>query len=994
MSFLTKIFGDKHRKDIKNISPIVDEINRLYEKYDSLPDEDFPKKTEEFKKEIEDERNSIRSNMEGESKEDIEKAIEEAEKEILEDIMPDAFALVKQACKRLIGKVWNVRGIPTEWNMIPYDVQLVGAVVLHQGKIAEMATGEGKTLAATMPLYLNSLTGRGTHLVTVNDYLAERDSEWMGKVYKFMGLTVGCILNEMSSTERREQYRCDVTYGTNNEFGFDYLRDNMSVRPEDQVQRGHKYAIVDEVDSVLIDEARTPLIISGPVAVSTHMYDKLKPRVERTIKAQAALVNSNILEAEKLLEKKEDYEAGLKILIAHRGAPKNKRLTKLLNEQGIKRLMQGVENDYIRDKKIQDIDEELYYTIDEKRNIADLMEKGRQHMSPENPEMFILPDLSEETHDIDSNENISEEEKIKKKEELQQTFGQRSEQNHNISQLLRAYSLFEKDVEYVVQDQKVMIVDEFTGRLMPGRRYSDGLHQAIEAKENVKIERESQTLATITLQNYFRMYDILSGMTGTAITEAGEFYEIYKLDCTTIPTNLPIDRDNYDDQLYRTKREKLNAVISEIEEMITGGRPVLVGTISVDVSETLSRMLKRKGVKHSVLNAKQHQQEAEIIANAGRSGNVTIATNMAGRGTDIKLGQGVKEAGGLHIIGTERHESRRIDLQLRGRSARQGDPGSSRFFLSLEDDLMRLFGTDRIARVMDRLGAEEGDVIQHSMITKSIERAQKKVEGHNFSIRKHLLEYDDVMNKQREVIYNRRNTALTGGDLKDEIKIMTDEFVEDKLDENTEAGDYSENWDWEGIQRDFLRTMVMSVSIPENEKNALNKEDLEKRLKTAAHELYVKKEEVLGSDLLRQLERYAVLKVIDEKWRDHLYDLDQVKEGVNLRAYGQKDPLIEYKKESFTLFQDMLSNINEDVLSFIFKARLDPVERPQEKASQRMVLSHESTVGIGYRQPPEMQEAARRGKRQPVKVEKKVGRNDPCPCGSGKKYKKCHGKIA
>lgn len=994
MSFLTKIFGDKHRKDIKNISPIVDEINRLYEKYDSLPDEDFPKKTEEFKKEIEDERNSIRSNMEGESKEDIEKAIEEAEKEILEDIMPDAFALVKQACKRLIGKVWNVRGIPTEWNMIPYDVQLVGAVVLHQGKIAEMATGEGKTLAATMPLYLNSLTGRGTHLVTVNDYLAERDSEWMGKVYKFMGLTVGCILNEMSSTERREQYRCDVTYGTNNEFGFDYLRDNMSVRPEDQVQRGHKYAIVDEVDSVLIDEARTPLIISGPVAVSTHMYDKLKPRVERTIKAQAALVNSNILEAEKLLEKKEDYEAGLKILIAHRGAPKNKRLTKLLNEQGIKRLMQGVENDYIRDKKIQDIDEELYYTIDEKRNIADLMEKGRQHMSPENPEMFVLPDLSEETHNIDSNENISEEEKIKKKEELQQTFGQRSEQNHNISQLLRAYSLFEKDVEYVVQDQKVMIVDEFTGRLMPGRRYSDGLHQAIEAKENVKIERESQTLATITLQNYFRMYDILSGMTGTAITEAGEFYEIYKLDCTTIPTNLPIDRDNYDDQLYRTKREKLNAVISEIEEMITGGRPVLVGTISVDVSETLSRMLKRKGVKHSVLNAKQHQQEAEIIANAGRSGNVTIATNMAGRGTDIKLGQGVKEAGGLHIIGTERHESRRIDLQLRGRSARQGDPGSSRFFLSLEDDLMRLFGTDRIARVMDRLGAEEGDVIQHSMITKSIERAQKKVEGHNFSIRKHLLEYDDVMNKQREVIYNRRNTALTGGDLKDEIKIMTDEFVEDKLDENTEAGDYSENWDWEGIQRDFLRTMVMSVSIPENEKNALNKEDLEKRLKTAAHELYVKKEEVLGSDLLRQLERYAVLKVIDEKWRDHLYDLDQVKEGVNLRAYGQKDPLIEYKKESFTLFQDMLSNINEDVLSFIFKARLDPVERPQEKASQRMVLSHESTVGIGYRQPPEMQEAARRGKRQPVKVEKKVGRNDPCPCGSGKKYKKCHGKIA
>lgn len=993
MSILKKIFGNPHQRVIKKINPIVEEINRLYEEFESLPQEEFPQKTNEFKQTITEARNKVREEMQGKPEEDIEKAERKVENEILEEILPEAFALVKQVCKRLLGKVWDVRGIPTEWDMIPYDVQLIGAVIQHQGKITEMATGEGKTLVATMPLYLNSLTCRGVHLVTVNDYLAARDTEWMGEIFKYLGVSVGCILNDMGTEERREIYACDITYGTNNEFGFDYLRDNMSARPEDQVQRGHNYAIVDEVDSVLIDEARTPLIISGPVSVSTQMYDQLKPRVERTVKAQVSLVSRLVMDAEKLLEEEKDYEAGTLILQAYRGAPKNKRLMKLLNEQGIKKLMQGVENNYIRDKRMQDIDEELYFTIDEKRHIADLTDKGRQYMTPDNPDMFILPDLTEEIHSIESNESLSMEDKERKKGELQALYSQRSEQNHNISQLLRAYSLFEKDVEYVVQDRKVLIVDEFTGRLMPGRRYSDGLHQAIEAKENVKIERESQTLATITLQNYFRLYEKLAGMTGTAVTEASEFYEIYKLDCTAIPTNEPVARTNYQDQIYRTKREKYNAVIEEIEEMISAGRPVLVGTISVDVSETLSRMMKRKGINHSVLNAKQHQKEAEIVANAGRARAVTIATNMAGRGTDIKLGAGVAEAGGLHIVGTERHESRRIDLQLRGRSARQGDLGSSKFFLSLEDDLMRLFGSARIAGIMDRLGAQEGEVIRHSMITRSIERAQKKVEAHNFSIRKHLLEYDDVMNKQREVIYNLRNAALRGGNLKNEILRMVDEFAEDKIDEYTEDGTYPEDWNWEGLKHDFLRVMLLNINIPDEEKQTLKAGELEEKLKTAAHAIYSKKEEVLGSELMRQLERLAMLRVIDEEWKDQLYDLDQVKEGVNLRAYGQKDPLIEYKKESFDLFQGMLAKINESVLTFIFKARFEAAERPRERAPQPVTLSHESATGLGYQQPPEMQEAARAGKKQPVRIGKKIGRNEPCPCGSGKKYKKCHGMV-
>ncbi len=994
MNIIKNFFGGKHERGIKKIIPLVQEINKLCDEYESLGPDDFPKKTLEFKQRIAEAVSAIRNDMKDEKQEDIEQAILEEEEDMLDDILPEAYALVKQACKRHRGKIWNVRGIPTEWDMVPYDVQIVGAIVLHRSNIAEMATGEGKTLVATMPLYLNALTDRGVHLVTVNDYLAARDSEWMGEIYKYLGLTVGCILNTMTSQERRDVYACDITFGTNNEFCFDYLRDNMAVRPEDQVQRKHNYAIVDEVDSVLIDEARTPLIISGPVAVSTQMYDKLKPLVEGTIKAQSVYVNRLVMESEKLLEEGKDYEAGTKILKAYRGGPKNKRLTKLLNEQGIKRLMQGVENDFIRDKKINELEEELYYSIDEKRHIADLTEKGRQHMAPTNPEMFILPNINEEIHDIDTNESINDDEKERKKQEIQETYNQRSEQNHNISQLLRAYSLYEKDDEYVVQDGKVMIVDEFTGRLLPGRRYSDGLHQALEAKENVKIERESQTLATITLQNYFRLYNKLAGMTGTAVTEENEFWEIYKLECKVIPTNQPVARDNYDDRIYRTKLEKYNAVISEIGEMISKGRPVLVGTISVDVSETLSRMLKRKEIRHSVLNAKQHQKEAEIVANAGRAGSVTIATNMAGRGTDIKLGQGVKDSGGLHIIGTERHESRRIDLQLRGRCARQGDPGSSRFFLGLEDDLMRLFGSDRIARVMDRLGASEGEVIQHPMITRSIERAQKKVEGHNFSIRKHLLEYDDVMNKQREVIYDRRNAALKGDNLKDEILQMVEEFIEDTVDEYTDKNTFSEDWDWDGLQHSLVRSMLLLGDASINQKEELKQEELEEKLKSAARTHYDHKERALGPDIMRRLERIAVLKVIDEQWKDNLYELDQLKEGVNLRAYGQKDPLIEYKREAFTNFQEMLAKITQEALSFIFKAQLETAERPQMQSPQRMTMSHEDTASLGYKQSPEVREAARHGRQEPVRVKQKVGRNAPCPCGSGKKFKKCHGKAA
>lgn len=993
-NILTRILGSKSERDIKKIIPIAKEINEFYEEYHSLTDEQLREKTDEFKKAIAEEREKIKKEHSELFEEDIEDLILEREKEILYEILPQAFAVVKEACRRLMGKSWEVCKQKIVWDMIPFDVQLIGAIVLHQGKITEMVTGEGKTLVATMPLYLNSLTGRGVHLVTVNDYLAKRDAQWMGKIYENLGISVGCILNDMDPEQRKAEYRKDITYGTNNEFGFDYLRDNMAVSEEDIVQKEHCYAIVDEVDSVLIDEARTPLIISGPASVSSHKFNELKPLVEKLVKMQTHLANKIVSDTEKLLNEGSDYEAGIKLLQSHRGAPKNKKLLKIFKEAGTKKLMRQVENDFLRDKKMHEIDEVLYFSIDEKGNIIDLTEKGREALSPNDPEMFVLPDLSVELHTIETAEYYSPEEKERRKEELQRSYGEKSERIHNISQLLKAYSLFEKDVEYVVSEGKVMIVDEFTGRVLPGRRYSDGLHQALEAKENVKIERATQTLATITLQNYFRLYEKLAGMTGTAYTEAAEFYEIYKLDVTVIPTNKHVIRINYDDRIYRTKREKYNAVINEIEEMISNGRPVLVGTVTVDVSETLSRMLKRRGIKHSVLNAKYHQQEAEIITNAGRAGVVTIATNMAGRGTDIKLGQGVVEADGLHIVGTERHEARRIDLQLKGRSGRQGDPGSSRFYLSLEDDLMRLFGSDRIAGAMDKLGAKEGEVIQHPVITRSIEKAQKRVEMHNFDIRKHLLEYDNVMNQQREVVYDRRKHALMGKDLKSEILQIMDEIIENVAYEFTDAKSYPEEWDLEGLKEKMARIMLLKLDLSPDKIQFLKQEELIENINGKAHALYEKKEEVIGSELMRKLERIASLRVIDERWKEHLYEMDQLKEGIGLRAYGQKDPLIEYKKEGYNMFVDMINRTNEEIIELIFKAQISEEAPPSRRMPAEAVTQHASANGMGFSSTGNQQNNhPSAGKRKPIRVKLKVGRNDPCPCGSGKKYKKCCGKA-
>ncbi len=1061
-NFITKIFGSKHDREKKRLSPVVDEIIQCYDELHGLTDEELKKKTQYFKDKIFQATEEVTRELTGlkeqlysdtQLKEDGDEALDEAnpdeifdtenlrdqiknleeqQQEIIDDllieILPEAFAVVKQTCKRLVGKKWKVCDLEILWEMIPYDVQLAGGIVLHEGKIAEMATGEGKTLVASMPVYLNALAGNGVHLITVNDYLARRDCEWMGEIYKFLGLTIAYIQNDMNPEQRKIAYDADITYGTNNEFGFDYLRDNMSIRFEDQVQRGHNYAIVDEVDSVLIDEARTPLIISGPVEHSTQKYDEMKPRVDQLVKKQTALVNRIVADGERIFNEDDEYEAGIKLLKASRGAPKNKKLNKLLQEVGVKKLIRRVENDYIRDKKMHEIDEDLYFAIDEKAHTIDLTDMGRDALSPNEPEMFTLPDLSEKLHEIDISETIPEDEKNSIKANIQSEYGEKSERLHNISQLLRAYSLFEKDVEYVLSDGKVLIVDEFTGRLMPGRRFSDGLHQALEAKEGVKIERETQTLATITLQNYFRLYNKLSGMTGTAETEAGEFWEIYKLDVVVNDTNEPVRRLDYEDQIYRTKREKYNALINEIVEMHEKRRPILVGTITVDVSETLSRMLKRRGVRHSVLNAKIHQKEAEIVTHAGQPGAVTIATNMAGRGTDIKLGTGVvkhsncalfepdrekeicpyfKELNcresvpcGLHIMGTERHESRRIDRQLRGRSGRQGDPGSTRFYLSLEDDLMRLFQSDRVAGIMDRLGVQEGEVIQHRMVTKSIERAQKRVEGHNFDIRKHLLEYDDVMNQQREIIYNRRSNALKGENLREEIIEMVGDFIDNCINQHTQEETYSEEWDWDAMRAAFGKTLLIDLPVNDDETSSIKQSPLFEKSFEAAQKQYRRKERDFGEKVMRQIERLAMLRVIDERWREHLYEMDQLKEGIGLRAYGQKNPLLEYKSEGFRMFTEMLDMINEQVIELIFKAQIEPEPMMRRSSMpQQITTIHDSAHGMGMSQIPEektgMQSSAQqqRGKKQPVVVGEKTGRNDPCPCGSGRKYKKCHGAM-
>lgn len=1018
LKIVKKIFGDKYAKNIKELSPIVDEINQEFEKIKDFSEDELKQKTVEFKEKIQSETSELRDNIEELNKrlqtdedfdrqkvydelDSLEEELNEAYESILDEILPEAFAVIKATCIKLLGKTITVRNTKTEWNMVPYDVQLMGGVVLHQGKIAEMATGEGKTLVATMPLYLNALIGRGVHLVTVNDYLAERDSEWMGEIFRFHGLTVGVILNTMDPSDRKEQYQCDITYGTNNEFGFDYLRDNMAIDPDHQVQREYYYAIVDEVDSVLIDEARTPLIISGPVEEDNQRFDEMKPKVERLFRLQLNLVAQIVQEADKLLaneNSKDDIrEAGVKLLRAYRGLPKNKKLLKTLSEPINKKLMQSTEMEFLREqgKHMHIIDDELYFAIDEKNNTIDLTDKGREELAKGSEmakDYFILPDLGTEISKLENDPSLSEKDIIKKKDALYARYSESSDRIHTINQLLKAYTLFEKDDEYVItEDGKVAIVDEFSGRVLPGRRYSDGLHQAIEAKEKVKVEKDTQTMATITLQNYFRMYNKLAGMTGTAETEEGEFYEIYKLDVVVIPTNKPIIRDDMDDAVYRTKREKYNAVIEELQSLKKEGRPVLVGTTSVDASETISRMLKRKGIAHNVLNAKQHQREAEIIAHAGEIGAVTIATNMAGRGTDIKLGNGVVEKGGLFILGTERHEARRTDRQLRGRSGRQGDPGSSRFYLSLEDDLMRLFGSDRMSSVMQKIGIQEGEVIQHPLITKSVERAQKKVEENNFAIRKRLLEYDDTMNSQREVIYIRRNRALKGDRLKSEIFDYLEEYVQEVVEQN--FNDVLVD----AIKEEIRQKLLVEVHLEAEEFEGLGVEGIKERIVKEAKDFYNQKEEMLDSDMMARLERYATLSVIDQKWKEHLREMDDLKEGIGLRAYGQKDPIVEYKAEAFHLFIDLLQQIRNEVVSFSFKFfPQEPEEiqdRRRKRSPGRMTELKESTDNIGLsRGEAQSQGESVAGKQRPIKVEEKIGRNDPCPCGSGKKYKHCHGR--
>ncbi|MDP2883916.1 MAG: preprotein translocase subunit SecA [Ignavibacteria bacterium] len=1025
LDFFKSLFGSKHERDIKSLWPIVAEIKSHEQVLRDLTDDQLKGKTAEFRQHIEEATGETKAeiaNLQASLKEDIpfseresiyndldglNKQLDATIQETLDEILPEAFAVVKETCRRLVGQTWDVAGNKTVWDMVPFDVQLLGGIVLHSGKIAEMATGEGKTLVATFPTYLNALPGRGVHIVTVNDYLALRDSQWMGKIFEFHGLKIGVILQPMDPAQRRVHYAADITYGTNNEFGFDYLRDNMVVSSEEMVQRGHNYAIVDEVDSALIDEARTPLIISGPVAVDDHKFNEMKPYIERIVNAQKSLVAKMLGEADQLLAANNLDDAGVLILQASRGLPKSNKLLKLFSEPANKTLCQKTEKIYLQDQsaRMHEIDDDLYFAIDEKSHTIDLTEKGREFLAQvfpgQNKDLFIIPDIATEFSALEGDESVSVENKQLKKDEINALFADRSDRIHTIQQLLRAYCLYEKDDEYVVSDDgKVLIVDEFTGRLLAGRRYSEGLHQAIEAKEGVKVERDTQTLATVTLQNYFRLYKKLAGMTGTAETEAAEFFDIYKLDVVVVPTNQPMVRKDEEDQVYKTKREKYNAVIEEIEHSRSINKPVLVGTTSVEVSETLSRMLKRKGIPHNVLNAKQHQREAEIVAHAGLPGAITIATNMAGRGTDIKLGPGVKDVGGLHIVGTERHEARRIDRQLRGRSGRQGDPGSSRFFLALEDDLMRLFGSERIARIMEKMGLKEGEVIQHPMITRSVERAQKKVEENNYGIRKRLLEYDNVMNQQREVIYSRRRHALLGEHLRDDIFDMVREIAARITQDHYGEGDI------EGLKDDVRAKFLADLQLTPDEFQSSGEDGVTERVVKAAEEFYRRKEEKIGRDMMGMLERMAMLQVIDNKWRDHLREMDDLKEGIHLRGYGQKDPLVEYKTEAFKMFMVLMESIADEVANIVFKFFPEtPEQLPAQRTrrpvrAQEMVMTHESAQGVGFQGnreaiPAGGTEHAPAGrppqKQAPVHVEQKTGRNDPCPCGSGKKFKNCHG---
>jgi preprotein translocase subunit SecA len=1100
---IKKIFGSKHERDVKSYMPLVDEVNEHFESYRSISNDELRNKTLEFRERIKDYLEEInaelgRLNDEATNEKDIEEKealfdeIDELKKirdeqleEILKELLPEAFAVVKETARRfkendflevtttdhdrniaasnsyvLIDgdqarwkNNWTAAGGEITWNMVHYDVQLIGGMVLHEGKIAEMATGEGKTLVATLPAYLNGLSGLGVHIITVNDYLARRDAEWVGPIFEFLFLTVDCIDKYRPHSEGRvKAYNCDVTYGTNNEFGFDYLRDNM-VRSIDEVVQGkHHYAMIDEVDSVLIDDARTPLIISGPVpeGEEEQEYNELKPKVERLIQAQKKLATQYLAEAKSLFkeDKKghQEGEAGMALLRAYRALPKSRPLIKFLSEEGVKVMMQKSENFYMaeQNKNMHLVDEPLYFTIDEKNRNVDLTEKGAEFLArgESDPKFFIMPDIASELQAIESNEEISNNERSEAKENLIRDFSLKSKRLHSVSQLLKAYTLFERDEEYVVLDGQVKIVDEQTGRMMEGRRYSDGLHQALEAKENVKVGDITQTYATVTLQNYFRMYHKLAGMTGTAETEAGEFWEIYKLDVVVIPTNKPIIRDDREDLVFKTAREKYNAVIDEIQELTEAGRPVLVGTTSVDVSEKLSRMLSLRNIRHNVLNAKQHQREAEIVAEAGKPSAVTIATNMAGRGTDIKLGQGVKESGGLAILGTERHDSRRVDRQLRGRAGRQGDPGSSQFYVSLEDNLMRLFHSERIAKLMDKMGHKDGEVIQHSMVTKSIERAQKKVEENNFGIRKRLLEYDDVMNIQREAIYKKRLNALSGERLSVDLHNMFMTLCEFLVEETKNTEDY------DFFERESIRVMGIDPKIDAAEFKEASLAELVATYQKQALEYYAEKSEKIatillplvkniyenqghqykrialpfvsntskplaiaadlekavkteGASIMEDIEKAVTLALIDESWKEHLRSMDELKESVQAASFEQKDPLVIYKMEAYNLFEQLIHKVNLEVTSYLFEGKLQFQGQPddseiKEAREQKTDFSKSRT-----NRDPEMEarrRAAASAGRRPQKVETikrtedKVGRNDPCPCGSGKKYKHCHGK--
>jgi preprotein translocase subunit SecA len=981
---IKKIVGSKNQREIKRMLPVVRRINELEQQYQSLSDDDLRRMTAEWKARI--------------------SAIEDyrEQQKALDEILPEAFAVVKNTARRLCGRKVSVVDHPIEWQMVHFDVQLIGGMVLHSGRIAEMATGEGKTLVATSPLFLNALAGRGAHLITVNDYLARRDAEWVGEIFRFLGLTVGVIQHDQSPDVRRAQYACDITYGTNSEFGFDYLRDNgMATSREQQVQRGHYFAIVDEVDSILIDEARTPLIISGPATVSTHQYDRFKPLVEQLVRKQSMLCNRLVTEVKDLLEKRDQEAAGRALFKVKLGEPRNKGFMRLMEEPEMRKLLDKAELSFYQDtnkEALVALKEELFYTIEERQHEADLTERGRSFMNPDDPDAFVLPDLINEFTDIDLEPSFSDKDKIEAKAQKQHHFDAQAERIHNISQLLKAFCLYEKDVEYVVEDNKVIIVDQFTGRKMPGRRWSDGLHQAVEAKEGVQIDRETQTLATITIQNYFRLYEKLSGMTGTAETEANEFHDIYGLDVVVIPTNRAVARKDSNDRIYKTRREKYNAVIAEIQKRHASQQPVLVGTASVESSELLSRMLKREKIPHNVLNAKFHLQEAEIVSRAGQPGTVTISTNMAGRGTDIKLGQGVQELGGLHVIGTERHESRRIDRQLRGRCARQGDPGSSQFFVSFEDDLMRNFGAaDRMTKIMERFGLEEGEELEHPWLNKSVETAQKRVEQRNYLVRKRTLEFDDVMNQQRGVIYGYRNEAIETDNPRAMVFEVIGEMVPKKVEELLQPGEDG-GVDYDGLLQWVNQTFPLGLKRDTAHFETRSAEDngqfLAEKIK-AAYELKAGHEQ---DDALKMLERYILLNAIDRLWQEHLYAMDGLREGVYLRAYGQKDPLVEYKSEAYKMFVELMDRIRGEVLNNLFRSttNLASFETFLSQLQQRMSGGELPDGSSGVHTPSRAAAEENELKIElPVRREApKVGRNDPCPCGSGKKFKACCGRKA